>query len=122
MGLAVANVKMAPRHGQGIAPHFLVQMDSNHVDTSPGKVQVKFEPFDQLTRLLLFHLDMETKSGIGSKLDFFAHQFLESSCVGVEPGRVICPPQLAAVCLLRQTMTELTPKRPRMVEDHLRET
>jgi hypothetical protein len=118
MGLAVTNMEMASRDFQGITPDLLVQMDSNHVDTSPHKVQVKLEPFDQPAGLLPFHLDMEAKPGIGPKLDFFAHQFLESSYLGVEPRDVVRLLEPTVVCLFRQIMTKLATKRRGLIDHH----
>jgi hypothetical protein len=89
VGLAVIKVKMASRDVQGIVPPFLVQMDSDHVNTSSREVQMKLEPFNQPAALLMFHLDIEGKTGIGPKLHFFTHQFLDSSFEGGEPGGVV---------------------------------
>src|ERR1700690_438625 len=99
-----------------------MKMDSNHVDMSSRRVQVKPEPFSQPAALLMFHLDVETKLGIGPKLDFFAHQFLQSSFEGGEPGAVIRPLQPATVCLFSQIMTKLTTKPTGMLNGHSRET
>jgi hypothetical protein len=122
VGLAVADMEMAPRDIQGIVPTFRVQMDSEHVDASIRKVQVVLEPPNQPAATRLFHFDIETEPGIGPKLDFFAHQFLKSSFEGVEPGDVVCLFQSGTVCLLCQIMTELTTKNARMIDYHLRET
>jgi hypothetical protein len=122
VGLAVANMEMASRDTQGIVAAFSIQMDSNHVDISSRKVQVKPEPSSQPAALLVFHLDVETKLGIGPKLDFYAHQFLQSSFEGVEPGALVRLLQPATVCLFRQIMTKLSTKHARRIDGHLRET
>jgi hypothetical protein len=114
---------MAPRNRQGITPGFVIQMDSNHVDVSSGQVQVELEPFHNSTGLLRFHQNIEAKSGIGPKFDFFTRQFLEPFCVSLEPWRILIRPlEPGAVCLLCEIMTKLKTKLGRIIKYHPRET
>jgi hypothetical protein len=76
VGLAVTDMKMALRDVEWIVPPFSIQMDANHIDAPPRKVQVKLETPDQPAALLLFHLNMEGQPGIGPEFDFIARQFI----------------------------------------------
>jgi hypothetical protein len=76
VGLAIANVEMAPGDLQRVVPGYRVQVDANPVDASPRKEQVKLKLPNQPATLIKFQLDLETEPRIGLKLDILAYQFL----------------------------------------------
>jgi hypothetical protein len=62
VGFTISDVEMASGDSQRIVPAFLFQMDSEHVDASIRKAQVKLEPLNQPATLRLLHLDIETEA------------------------------------------------------------